>query len=204
MTPKLLVATHNAGKAREFEELFAGLVLVETLALHPDIEMPPEDADSFESNARTKAEFVASKLSIPVLADDSGLCVDALGGAPGVRSARYALGTDQDRVTALLRALAAVPTERRTAHFACAMALAAPGRPTSITLGRVEGRIAREPRGSGGFGYDPVFEVLEIEEGRRTMAELLPEEKHALSHRGRAAEKMKPLLFSLELGGPNT
>jgi XTP/dITP diphosphohydrolase len=194
---KLLIATGNAGKAREFEELFGDLVEIETLAAHPDIVMPPEDADSFEANAIVKAEYVSKALGVPVLADDSGLCVDALDGAPGIRSARYAPGSDQDRVAALLTALSGVPRERRTAHFACAMVLAVPGQSTKLTFGRVDGRIAFAPRGTGGFGYDPVFDVLELEGGRRTMAELRPEEKHALSHRGRAAEKMKPLLEAL-------
>jgi len=128
-----------------------------------------------------------------VLADDSGLAVDALGGAPGVRSARYAPGSDADRIAKLLAALAAVPDERRTARFVCAMVLAAPGADPIAREGTCEGRIGRDPRGDRGFGYDPVFVLAD----GRTMAELELAEKNRVSHRGRALEAMLPDLREL-------
>lgn len=173
---------------------------VETLADHPDLVMPPETGATFEENARLKAEHAARALGLPALADDSGLEVDALGGAPGVRSARYAPGTDADRVRKLLAALDGVPEGDRTARFRCAMAFAADGMPTAITHGGCEGRIAVAPRGAGGFGYDPVF-VLALD--HRTMAELPADEKNARSHRSAALTGMRPVLaryFSLVRG----
>jgi XTP/dITP diphosphohydrolase len=185
---RLLVATHNAKKAVEIAGALAGQVEVVTLAEHPEIEMPPEDGETFEANARIKAEHAAAILGMPVLADDSGLVVDALGGAPGVRSARYAPGSDRDRVGKLLLEMASVPEERRTARFVCAMALARPGARTIVREGTCEGRIGREPRGAGGFGYDPVFTFPD----GRTMAELTLEEKNRVSHRGRAIAAILP------------
>lgn len=198
---RLLVATHNAGKIREIAALLGEGVEIETLIDHPELQAAEETGATFADNARQKAEHAARALGIAALADDSGLVVDALDGAPGVRSARYAPGTDADRVTKLLTVLQGVEPERRTARFVCAMAFSAPGASTVITEGLVEGRIALAPRGEGGFGYDPVFEV---EGGTETMAELEPSRKNLISHRARALEAMRPALlahFSLVLGG---
>lgn len=187
---RLVVATTNEGKV---VELRAGLigVTVETLKDHPSIVMPEETGDTFEANARLKAEHVARVLGVPALADDSGLVVDALGGAPGVRSARYVDGSDRDRYLALLANLEGV--EARSCRFVCAMALAVPGSATRVEAGACEGQIGRAPRGEGGFGYDPVFVV----EDGRTMAELSVAEKNGRSHRGRALAKMRPHLDAL-------
>lgn len=193
----LVVATQNRGKTKEIARALPGLT-IQTLADYPQIQMPPEDAATFSGNALLKAKYVADLLGLPVLADDSGLVVDALGGAPGVHSARYALGSDQDRYEKLLMALQDVPEPRRTARFVCAMALLIPNQDPIQVEGVVEGRIARAPQGDGGFGYDPIFLVGD---GSRTMAELSPAEKGAVSHRGRALEQLWSILathFSLE------
>lgn len=195
--PVLVLATGNPGKAVEVQALLPN-VHVETLADHPEVVMPPEDAETFAGNARIKAEHVCRALGVAALADDSGLEVDALGGAPGVRSARYAEGTDRDRYEKLLSALEGVPDALRGARFRCAMAFARPGDLTAETEGTCLGRIARAPAGEGGFGYDPVFLVAG---GARTMAELSREQKNAVSHRANALSAMRPLLeahFSLE------
>lgn len=191
MRPVLILATGNPGKAREVQALLPD-VEVETLADHPEVVMPPEDGETFAENAQAKAEHVARVLGVPALADDSGLVVDALGGAPGVRSARYAEGSDRDRCAALLAALADVPDGARAARFACAMAFARPGAPTELTEGTCEGEIGRALVGEGGFGYDPLFIVEGA--GGRTMAEHAAAEKNAISHRGRALAAMRPHL----------
>ncbi len=196
--PVLVLATGNPGKAKEVQALLQ-TVQVKTLADFPKIEMPPEDKPDFAGNAQVKAEHVAGVLNCAVLADDSGLVVDALDGAPGVYSARYAPGTDADRYRKLLVALESVPDNLRTARFCCAMAFAVPGKPTQVTEGACEGTIARSDRGQGGFGYDPVFVVGP--EGR-SMAELSSAEKNAISHRGAALKGMADRLaghFSLEI-----
>ena len=180
--PVLLLATGNAGKVREVQVL---LPHVEVLSLKDrPLDMPEETGTTFEANAVLKAEHASRALGIPVLADDSGLSVDALAGSPGVRSARYAPGTDEDRYLALLAALEGV--ENRAARFECAMAFAVPGRETLRTHGRCEGKTAKSPRGTGGFGYDPVFELLD----GRSMADLSREEKNTVSHRGDALRQM--------------
>ncbi|MCK6547430.1 RdgB/HAM1 family non-canonical purine NTP pyrophosphatase [Myxococcota bacterium] len=199
----LVLATGNAKKAKEVRALLPGLV-VHTLAEHPHVEPAIEDAETFTGNAVKKAEHTAKALGIPVLADDSGLCVDALGGAPGVRSARYAEGDDRARWEKLLRALADVPASERTARFVCALALAIPGEATIVVEGTCEGTIAHGPSGEGGFGYDPVFVVRER---GVTMAELSMQEKNVLSHRARALTKMRPHLeqhFLLGSPGPSS
>ena len=193
---RLVFASSNLGKVKEVQAILAG-VRVETLQDHPEVIMPPETEPTFEGNARLKAEHVSQVLGVPALADDSGLEVDALHGAPGVISARYGPGTDADRTQKLLTELRDVPDEARTARFRCAMAFSVPGEPTQMTEGTCEGSIARSPRGTGGFGYDPVF-VLTLDQ--RTMAELTPEEKNTCSHRARALAKMRAMLeryFSL-------
>jgi XTP/dITP diphosphohydrolase len=194
---KLLIATHNRGKLREYAALLASLPL--TLLTPDDLGLDlnvVESGDTYADNARLKAVAYAQASGLLALADDSGLEVDALDGAPGVRSARYALGDDADRVTALLRALdaAGVPAEDRSARFRCVIVLAAPDGRTWQTAGTCEGRIIDAPRGSGGFGYDPIFY---LPGHGRTMAELPPAEKNRISHRARAAQALRPLLAQL-------
>jgi XTP/dITP diphosphohydrolase len=151
-----------------------------------------ETGETFAANALLKAEAYCKASGLPTLADDSGLAVDALNGAPGVYSARYA-PTAEERNTKLLKAIEGVPPEKRTARFVCVIALVLPDQVTVTAEGRVEGRIGFAPRGEHGFGYDPVFMVDE----NRTMAELLPDEKNVISHRGRALFKLAPILHFL-------
>ena len=190
---KLLVATRNAGKLREVRARVGGL---EVLSLDDVSPMPEveETEDTLEGNARLKARAAARASGLWTVADDSGLFVDALGGAPGVRSARYAPGTDADRIRKLLREMDTVPDGRRGAAFRCVLALASPSGEVGEARGECRGKILRVPRGSGGFGYDPVFLVPEL---GRTMAELTLEEKGRISHRARALEALAPELASL-------
>jgi XTP/dITP diphosphohydrolase len=204
MTPVLTVvlASSNEGKVAELRALLADLpvqlvttedVLGEHLAIK-------EDGATFEENAIHKAKVVCRATRLPALADDSGLEVTALGGRPGVRSARFAhdRATDAENNAALLRALEETEgREERSARFRCVLALATPwwGDDVRIAEGRVEGMISRDPRGSGGFGYDPLF-VVESVDGR-AMAELSEAEKNAISHRARAARALRPVLVQL-------
>ena len=193
---KLLVATSNPGKLTEVREILAPLGF-ELLSLK-DAAIPPPDETgvTFQDNAAQKATEVAGQSGLWTLADDSGLCVDALSGQPGVRSARYA-PTDPERRSKLLGALKGVPQRRRGAHFFCAVALSAPGgRQIYRAEGRVDGQIANEERGQNGFGYDPLF--VPDEGDGRTFAEMTADEKHAVSHRGRA---FRSLAAQLVLGG---
>ncbi len=188
---KLLVATNNPGKVREFEELLAGLPFEVTFPAREGIALEVEESGAtFEDNARLKALAYARASGLPTLADDSGLEVDALGGAPGVWSARYAGpgAGDADRYQKLLNALAGVPDGRRTARFRCVVALAWPDGAIRTAEGRCEGQIGWAPRGEHGFGYDPVFIV--DGSGGQTMAELPPEIKNRISHRARAVQAM--------------
>lgn len=197
---KLLVATHNPGKVREYRALLEGLPVELTwpgeLGLGLQVE---ESGSTFEENARLKALAYARASGLWTLADDSGLEVEALGGAPGVRSARYAgpSASDADRYRLLLEQMAAVPEGHRQARFRCVVALASPGGQVWTAEGKVEGVIAWEPRGRNGFGYDPVFYLPDL---GCTMAELPPEEKNRLSHRARAVEAIRPLLARLARG----
>lgn len=196
---KLLVATSNAGKLVEIREILADIGL-ELLALS-DLRLaaPEETAETFQGNAGQKAVTCARQSALWTLADDSGLCVDALGGKPGVHSARYE-ATDEKRRAKLLAALAAVPPERRGAHFFCAAALSAPGGQSVVHAeGRVDGSIALAARGTNGFGYDPLF--LPAETPGKTLAELASAEKNHLSHRGRALRALRPALERLARGG---
>jgi XTP/dITP diphosphohydrolase len=191
---KLLLATHNGDKAREFRPLLAGLgVEVMTLDDFPAIGPVREDSDTLEGNALLKAETVFRASGIPSLADDTGLEVHYLNGAPGVFSARFAgEGVSYDEnVAMLLRSLRGLPERRRGARFRCVLAFVAPGRAPVLEEGVCRGRILEARRGSGGFGYDPVF--LPAGEGE-TFAEMTPERKSGLSHRGLAIVKMIPHL----------
>lgn len=198
MKPRLLFATTNPGKLKELRLLVGDAVELVSLKDLPPITEPVEDGETFEANAEKKAREYAVASGLPTLADDSGLCVDTLGGRPGVHSARYAPGDDRARYLKLLGELEGVPEERRTASFQCALCLAIPGKGTKVEVGRCEGRILTEPRGSHGFGYDPVFYVPLL---GKTVAELAPEEKAAVSHRGQAFRKMLPALLALPAGG---
>ena len=180
---RLVIASHNAGKVREIAELLApfGTDVVSAAAL--GLAEPEETAASFAGNARLKAEAAAAASGLPALADDSGLCVSGLGGAPGIYSARWA-GPDKDFALAMQRVERALgDSPDRSAAFVCALALAIPGQPTQIFEGRVEGRLVFPPRGGRGFGYDPIF----VADGEsQSFGEMVPEEKHAMSHRARA------------------
>ena len=191
---KLVIATTNPGKVREIRRLLAGTG-IEVLTLD-DIEplrLPPEDKATFRENAEAKARFVAVRSGLAALADDSGLEVDFLGGAPGVYSARYAGdgATDKENYLKLLAEMEGVEPASRGARFRCVVALALPDGTAVDFDGSFEGVIAGEPAGEGGFGYDPVFFIPA--EGK-TAAELTAEEKNSMSHRGRALEKLKSWL----------
>jgi XTP/dITP diphosphohydrolase len=192
----LLFATTNKGKLRELRALASGVEVLspEDVAPLPVVE---ETESTLEGNARKKALAWASASSLVTLADDSGLFVDALEGRPGVHSARYAPGDDLARVTRLLEELRDVPDESRTAAFRCALCLAAPAGQAVVETGTCQGVIARKPRGTGGFGYDPVLLVPELS---RTLAELSANDKSRISHRARAFARMRPWLLAYGAG----
>jgi XTP/dITP diphosphohydrolase len=187
---RLVLASRNAHKLRELREALPDL---EIAALPDDVELPPETGDTFLENARGKARAAAEATGLPSLGEDSGIEAAALGGRPGVRSARYAgeNATDEENLSKLLRE---VPRDgdRRVAYV-CALVYALPGGEEHTFEGRCSGVLAHEPRGSGGFGYDPAFVPVDYDDGR-TMAELDPGEKHAISHRGRAARAFRDWL----------
>ncbi len=184
---KLLVATNNSDKYREMEELLTDLpVNLHSLQEFPEAPEVEEDRDTFAGNAAKKASEMARLTQMPAVADDSGLCVDALDGAPGVYSARYAgpNGTYRDVCKKLIREMRRVPDGKRQAHFTCQIAMAdAEGNIRLRAEGKCEGKIIREMRGGRGFGYDPVFLYLPA---GKTFAQMVPEEKHKFSHRGKA------------------
>lgn len=194
----LVIATRSPHKMREIRDLLADLPLIRLLDLdqagipETSAEESIEAFDTFEQNALAKARYFARLVDMPVLADDSGLCVDALGGAPGVRSKRFAgrpdlAGLDLDLANnaKLIESLRDVPTERRTAHYACAIAIVDRQGGEEVFRGTVEGVLLAEPRGAGGFGYDPLFFASDL---GATFAEIAQSEKNRLSHRARAAE----------------
>ncbi|NYI46373.1 XTP/dITP diphosphohydrolase [Nocardioides aromaticivorans] len=194
---KVLVASRNAKKLEEMRRILAEhLTSVEVVGLDDvePFEEPVEDEPTFEGNALLKARAGVAATGLPTIADDSGLCVDALNGMPGVLSARWSgPPKDDDRNNQLLLAqLADVPDERRTAHFACAVALVHPDGRELVVEGRMDGTVIREVRGSGGFGYDVLF--VADEQPGRTTAELSREDKDAISHRGRALRELAPLV----------
>ncbi|NPV09801.1 MAG: RdgB/HAM1 family non-canonical purine NTP pyrophosphatase [Anaerolineae bacterium] len=195
----LLLATGNPGKLSEFRRILGDLPVELICPADLNLELAvPEEGQTFAENARAKACAYAAAAGMPALADDSGLEVDALGGRPGVMSARYGGegASDSDRRRLLLAEMEAVPDGQRSARFRCVIAVCWGGQ-VYLTEGSVEGTIAREERGSGGFGYDRLF--LLPDRGR-TMAELSPEEKNALSHRGQAARAMRAVLERLLQG----
>jgi XTP/dITP diphosphohydrolase len=206
--PRLLVATHSVHKLGELRELLrlerGELVSLDDLGIADD---PDETGETFATNARIKARFGARRTGLPTLADDSGLEVDALDGGPGVRTRRYAgpAATDLENNARLLAELDGLPPERRRARYVCVLALATPSAgagprdavPIRLVRGTTRGRIATSPRGSGGFGYDPIFEPDGELPGGRTFGQWSAAEKNAVSHRGRAARRMTPILREL-------
>jgi XTP/dITP diphosphohydrolase len=190
---RLLLATRNEHKRREFERLLGGEIGVD--ALGPEVELPPEDGETFAENALGKARAAAAQTGRVAIADDSGIASEALGGAPGVRSARYAGGDagDEENLAKLVRE---APAGSRL-EYVCAIALVDPRAGVEqLFEGRCAGRMAERPRGDGGFGYDPAF-LPDDGPPERTMAELSDAQKDAISHRGRAARE---LLASLTAG----
>ena len=192
--PKLLLATTNRGKINEYRSLLKGLPFQLTTPPEEEIYIDvEEDYDSMEENARHKAITFADASGLIALADDSGLEVDALGGEPGVRSARYAGddASDSERNEYLLAKINNIPMEKRTARFKCVIAVAVPSGKVEICSGECPGAINYQPKGDNGFGYDPVFYIPDLD---RTMAELTPEIKNKVSHRAQAARKAYRIL----------
>ncbi len=186
---------------REYREILAGLLFTPTSLAEQGVATEvPEEGDTFLANAVAKARAYADMTGLLALADDSGLEVDALRGAPGVRSARFAGegASDAERNAYLLRLLEGVPPDRRTARFVCVIAIAEPEGELQTVRGTVEGMIAPAPRGGGGFGYDPLFYLPWL---GRTMAELSPAEKNRLSHRARAGAAARSVLAGLAVEG---
>ena len=197
MQPKLLLATNNQAKVREYKSLLSGLSYeLVTLAEQGITLVVDEVGESLEENARLKAAVLAAKSQLLTLADDSGLEVDALGGEPGRLSARYAgeNASDIERVSYLLARLNGVPQEKRTARFRCVIALATADGKIEFCCGECQGWITFAPRGEHGFGYDPVFYLPEL---NKTMAELPLELKNQVSHRGQAAGQVDQILEKL-------
>ncbi len=191
---EVVIATRNANKLREIQEILAPLGLkVLSLRDFPEIPEILEDGLTFEENAVKKAAAVTYQTARVAIADDSGLVVDALQGRPGVFSSRYAgqNATDADRYYKLLKQMAGVPEGQRQAAFICAVAVASPKGKEGVVKGECRGEIALAPKGSQGFGYDPVFFIPGL---GKTMAELEPEVKNRISHRARALEKLKKVL----------
>ena len=173
---KIVVASHNQGKIKEIGEMLKPLNIAVVPAAELELPDVEETGTTFEENARLKADAFSKLCGLPCLADDSGLCVDALGGRPGVYSARYAPNRDFDKgMEMLLGELAAAADKARKAHFSCVLAFAFPGMETKVFEGRVDGRIATEKHGNGGFGYDPVF--VPDEGDGRSFGEFGKEEK---------------------------
>lgn len=184
---KLIVASHNAGKIAEIKTLLAPLKIEVQSAAELRLGDVEETGTTFEENAKIKANALSLMCGLPCLADDSGLCVDALDGRPGVYSARYAPNRDfKEGMKMLLDEMEKSGSDNRKAHFSCCLALACPNQKTKVFEGRVDGSISKKPKGSNGFGYDPIF----IPEGfEQTFAELGDDVKNKISHRRRALEK---------------
>jgi XTP/dITP diphosphohydrolase len=181
----VVLATRSEHKLRELRGMLGG---VELEPLPEEVRLPPETGTTFEANALVKARAAATATGLPAVADDSGIAAEALGGAPGVYSARYAgeNATDEQNLAKLLRE---VPAGDRRVAYVCALAYVEPGGREEVVVGRCEGVLIEEPRGEGGFGYDPAF-VPDLYSDGRTMSELSQAEKDAISHRGRAARAL--------------
>ena len=184
----IVVASGNKGKLREIAEIFTGFAILsmQEAGFAGDIE---ETGATFAENALIKARTVCKALGRPALADDSGLCVDALGGAPGVRSARYSGGGDAENRALLLKNLSGI--QSRAAHFSCAVALVFPDGRETVAEGRTEGEILHEERGAGGFGYDSLFYSFDL---KKSFAEATEAEKNSVSHRARALAALEAKL----------
>ncbi len=196
---RLILATRNANKVTELRAILAAADLdVELVGAdaYPEIPDVKETGVTFAENALLKAHALARATGHPAVADDSGLCVDVLNGAPGIFSARWAgrHGDDKANLDLLLAQLSDIADEHRGAHFACAAALALPDGTERVVEGRLEGTLRHEPTGSGGFGYDPILQPLDES---RTCAELTAEEKNAISHRGKAFRALVPVVREL-------
>lgn len=194
---EIIIATKNKGKAKEFEQLFGPRGFrVLTLLDFPELSDVEETGATFAENAAIKAETISQELRKMVIADDSGLIVDALDGRPGIYSARYAgeEKNDEANIDKVLNELSDIPDQERTARFYCALAVAIPGKKTQTVIGTCEGTILHERRGSYGFGYDPIFFV---EEKNKSMAELTSEEKNKISHRANALRELQRQLDDL-------
>lgn len=198
MIRELVLATRNRHKGEELAALLGDLgVTIRTLDEFPDAPEVIEDGDTCEANAVKKARVIAEFTGLPAVADDTGLEVDALGGRPGVYAARYAgeNATYEDNCRKLLRELAGVPRERRTARFLTVAAIALPSEDIRVTRGTLDGMIAEEATGTLGFGYDPVFLIPEL---GKTLAQLSPDQKNTISHRAKAFTQAKDLLKVME------
>lgn len=189
---EIIIATKNKGKAKEFKQFFNHYHIKASSLLDLSTEIPDveETGNTFQENAQLKAEQICSYLKLPVIADDSGLMIDALGGKPGIYSARYAgkIKNDQHNIEKVLKELNGVPIKSRTARFVCVLAVAIPNERTIFRTGYCEGTIALEEAGTNGFGYDPIF----IPKGyEKTMAQLTAQEKNKISHRNHAIKKLE-------------
>ena len=193
---KIIIATHNKHKLQEMSRILSpmGYEVVTDLDLGIELSDVEENGETFLDNARIKAEAGCKESGLPCIADDSGLCVDALNGAPGVFSARYSgvHGDDDGNNRKLLAELSGIPTEKRTAHFACAICVSFPDGSEVTATGKCEGYIGYEKKGTNGFGYDPLFMV-----GDRSLAQMTAEEKDAISHRGNALKELQKILPAL-------
>jgi XTP/dITP diphosphohydrolase len=201
MKRKILVATTNPGKIAELRAMLDCDVELAGLTDFPNINEIKEDGETFAENARKKAVGYAKQTGLWTLADDSGLMVDALGGEPGVKSARFSGAKDKERtlldhknMAKVLKLLEGTPKEKRTARFVCCLCLASSEKVLIETEGKLEGVIAEKEMGTNGFGYDPIFFVPKL---GKSVAQLSREEKNAISHRGNAIRKLKPLLEGL-------
>lgn len=191
---RLILATRNAAKITELRSILTGAGLSHELVgadAYPEVPDVKETGITFAENALLKARALAGATGLPAVADDSGLCVDVLGGAPGIFSARWAgtHGDDRANLELLLAQLSDIPDEHRGAHFACAAALVLPDGTERVVEGQLRGTLTHTPVGTHGFGYDP---ILRPKGGTRTCAELTPEEKNAISHRGKAFRALVP------------
>ena len=198
MIRELVLATRNRHKGEELAALLGDLgITIRTLDEFPDAPEVIEDGDTCEANAVKKARVIAEFTGLPAVADDTGLEVDALGGRPGVYAARYAgeNATYEDNCRKLLRELAGVPREQRTARFLTVAAIALPSEGIRVTRGTLDGMIAEEATGTLGFGYDPVFLIPEL---GKTLAQLSPDQKNTISHRAKAFTQAKGLLKTME------
>jgi XTP/dITP diphosphohydrolase len=199
---KILVASTNPGKLKELQEMLGGDIEWVGLADFPDIAEIEEDGKTFAENARKKALGYAKVTGLWTLADDSGLVVDAIGGLPGVKSARFSGDKvknrgllDHKNMAKVLYLLKDVPKEKRSARFVCCLCIASPEKVLVETEGKLEGLIANRQTGENGFGYDPIFFVPKL---NKTVAQLTNEEKNAISHRGNAIRKLKPILENIK------